>query len=163
MSYSQNWDFPLGLTTLTPSTRSGLRKKVNESCSAPYFVNLSGSQIKAKFSNVCLLSRGSPNGRKVSIEDDLSHHQNRERQDLKDLCTLAKKQKIDARLSRKVLVIEGARYLHKGIPKPPHDLKLSDAKLVKCKGGIAFQGPATYLSNLHQGSIYIQRSWFHLC
>ena len=96
--------------------------------------------------------KNKPQWKRVSIGDDLSPAQNRDRQDLRDLCTLAKKQKIDARLSGNALVIEGRRYLHKDIPKLPHDLKLADAKLVKCKGGIAFQGPATYLSNLHNVS-----------
>ena len=97
--------------------------------------------------------KGSQKWKKVSIGDDLSPLQNRNKQDLRDLCNLAKKQKIDARLSGNALVIDGKRFLHKDIPNLPHDLKLADAKLVKCKGGLAFQGPATYMSNLHRVSL----------
>ena len=97
-----------------------------------------------------------PRWKRVSIGDDPSPQQNRNRQDLRDLCALAKLEKIDARQSGNVLIIDNRRYLKWDIPNLPHGLKLADVKLVKCKGEIAFQGPATYLSNLNRVSIQFE-------
>ena len=66
------------------------------------------------------------------------------------LCYLAKKNDIDAKVSGAALaiVVEGQRFTYKELDKLPHNLSLADPKQIPCKGGIAFQGPETYLSNL---------------
>ena len=143
---------PFGINHTDAVYRIGPARKSKRKFQRPILCELIRKSDKGEIFKRVATLKGKPNWKSVSIGDDLSPKQNRNRQDLRDICALAKKQKIDARLSGNALVIDGRRYLHKDIPNLPHDLKLADAKLVKCKGGIAFQGPATYLSNLHKVS-----------
>ena len=143
---------PFGVNHADAIYRIGPAKTGKQKLQRPILCELIRKADKGKIVKRFLTLKDKPLWKKVSIGDDLSPQQNRNRQDLRDLCALARREKIDARLSGNALVIDNRRFLHKDIPNLPDDLKLSDAKLVKCKGGIAFQGPATFLSNLNRVS-----------
>ena len=148
-SCSRIWVYLLGYRTLTPSTGSVRINKASESCSGRYFVNSSGS--REIFKHVSVL-KTIPKWKRVSIGGDLNPQQNRNRQDLKDLCALAKRREINARISGNTLMIDDKRFLHRDITNLPYNLSLADAKQVTCEDGLAFQGPAIYLSNLNKVS-----------
>ena len=82
--------------------------------------------------------KGNQKWAKVSVTDDLSPEENRKQQNLDDLCNLAKKNDIDAKVSGAALVVEGQQFTYKELDKLPHNLTLADAKQISCKGGIAF-------------------------
>ena len=82
--------------------------------------------------------KGNQKWAKVSVTDDLSPEENRKQQNLDDLCNLAKKNDIDAKVSGAALVVECQRFTYKKLDKLPHNLTLADAKQISCKGGIAF-------------------------
>ena len=141
---------PFGVNHADAIYRIGPAKKGKKKLQLPILCELVRKADKGEIFKRVSKLKDKPLWKKVSIGDDLSPQQNRNRQDLRDLYALAKWEKVDVRLSGNALVIDNRRYLHKDIPNLPYDLKLADAKFVKCKGGLAFQGPATYLSNLHR-------------
>ena len=51
-------------------------------------------------------------------------------------------------MSGNTLLIDGHRYTHRDVLNLLYQLPLAEVKVVKTKHSIAFQGPATFLSNL---------------
>ena len=141
---------PFGMGHTDAIYRIGPAKKGKNRLQRPIFCELVRKADKGEvFKRVSSL-KDKAKWKRVSIGDDLTPEQNRNRQDLRDLCALARREKIDARLSGNALIVDNRRFLHKDINNLPHGLTLKDAKQVRCKNGIAFQGPASYLSNLHK-------------
>ena len=141
---------PFGMGHTDAIYRIGPAKKGKNRLQRPILCELVRKADKGEvFKRVSTL-KNKPKWKRISIGDDLSPEQNRNRQDLRDLCAHARREKLDARLSGNALIIDNKRFLHKDIGNLPHGLKLKDAKQVECKEGIAFQGPATFLSNLHK-------------
>ena len=141
---------PFGMGHTDAIYRIGPKKKGKHKLQRPIYFELIRKADKGEVLKRVSSLKNKPKWKRVSIGDDLTPELNRNRQDLRDLCALARREKIDARLSGNMLIIDNKRFLHKDINNLPHRLKLKDAKQVRCKEGIAFQGPATYLSNLHR-------------
>ena len=114
----------------------------------PIFCQLTKKYDKGEVYKRLKNLKGNQKWAKVSVTDDLSPEENRKRQNLRDLCNLARNNDIDAKVSGAALVVEGQRFTYKELDKLPHNLTLADAKQIPCKGGIAFQGPETFMSNL---------------
>ena len=146
----EDMQVPFGMGHTDAIYRIGPKKQGNRKLQRPIFCQLIRKSDKGEIYKHVANLKEKQQWKRVSIGDDLTPEDSRNRQDLRDIATLAKKRNIDTRVSGNALVIDGKRFLHKDIKNLPHNLKLADAKQVSCKDGIAFQGPATYLSNLNR-------------
>lgn len=87
------------------------------------------------------------------INEDLPQIITQRRADIRAIYLNAKEKGHEAKMAGKKVTIDNITYQYKDLNALPQGLKLSDAKIVKVKGGLAFATANAYLSNFHRCDI----------
>lgn len=116
--------------------------------------------LKEKTRNECYAIRTSLNdddsSKKIYLNDDLPQLMKERRRDFRTIIKLAKEQKIPASGGLNKITVNNITYTHKNLDCLPSGLTLEDAKVVKVKGGYAFQSEHAWPSNFYPSPIEIE-------
>lgn len=86
----------------------------------------------------------------VFVNEDLPQIIMQRRADIRSIYLNAKDKGHEAKMAGTKVTIDNVTYHHKDIGALPQGLRLSDAKMVKVKGGLAFATANAYLSNFYR-------------
>lgn len=97
---------------------------------------------------------------KVYLNDDLPQLMIERKAAFRMIVKLAKSKKIPASASNSKLTVNNVTYSHKNLDCFPEGCRPEDAKILKVKGGLAFQSKYAWLSNFYPCKLEIQGQRF---
>ena len=160
-----------GLETCDAIYRLGQVRENNGGNPRPILVRFNRLNCKGEIYSKLKTLKESTRWTKISLADDLTLKQQRERRDLQALAAYARKQGKAARVMNGALTIEGIRYTYVDLNNLPEGITLGNAKTLHLETGIAFSGHHSYMSNLYpcdielRGRTYTsaEQAYQHIC